>query len=200
MHVVRVAAIGLALAVTACSGTASRSSYGAGDPNLAAPLPGTDTIDPFLSNGQAVLAALDAIEARSGKPLRVTSITADQGNGLMVDVQEPAHPINVDHYVVGLDGSLSGPTPVKLMSLNGGPITAQSVDAQAFDPRAIAFAHLAATIREGIERSGYADARVTQWEFDGLSSDSRDFIYFESARARPAANVNSQLRIVHMSF
>jgi hypothetical protein len=46
-------------------------------------------------------------------------------------VQEPKHHVNVDRYVVAPDGTLSGPTPVKLMSIGGGPITAASVDGRA---------------------------------------------------------------------
>jgi hypothetical protein len=184
----------------ACSGSSSRGAYGSGDPNLAASNPGGGAIDPFLTDGQAVLKALDAIAERSGRPIRVTSITADRINGLMVDVQEPAHHINVDRYVVAPDGSLAGPTPVKLMSLDGGPITAQKVDARAFDPKAIAWARLSQTARDAIAKSGYSDARVTEWEFDGIGADDRHFMYLESARARPSANVDAQLHIIKMQF
>ncbi|HEX3670156.1 MAG TPA: hypothetical protein VHT92_00480 [Candidatus Cybelea sp.] len=194
-----IAAIVCALA--ACSGGAgARGSYGPGDPNLAAANPGGGPIDPFLTNGQAVLKALDAIAAQSGRPLRITSISADRVNGLMVDVQEPAHRINVDHYMVAPDGALSGPMPVKLMSLNGGPITAASVNERAFDPHAIAFARLTQTSREAIAKSNYSDARVTEWEFEGIGPDDRKFIYLESARARPVAVVNPQLGILRMQF
>ena len=191
----------IACALAACSGgSGARGSYGSGDPNLAAANPGGGPIDPFLTNGQAVLKALDAIAAQSGRPFRVTSISADRINGLMVDVQEPAHHMNVDHYMVSPDGSLSGPMPVKLMSLNGGPITTASVDERAFDPRAIAFARLTQTSREAIAKSNYPDARVTEWEFEGIGPDDRKFIYLESARARPVAVVNPQLNILRMQF
>lgn len=194
-------AVAIALLLAACAGSTGRgSSYASGDPNLAAANPGGGPIDPFLANGDAVLSALDAIAARSGRPLRVTSISADQMNGLMVDVQEPAKHINVDRYVVALDGTLSGPTPVKLMSLNGGPITARNVDARAFDPHAIAFAKLTPTVREAIAQSTYPDARVIEWEFGGIGPDDRKYIYLESARARPVAVVNPQLKIVRMQF
>lgn len=196
-----VLAASTALTLGACTGSSSgHGSYGSGDPSLAAANPGGGSIDPFLSNGQAVIQALDAIASHSGKPMRITSISADGVNGLMVDVQEPAHHINVDHYVVAPDGTISGPTPVKLMSLNGGPITAVTVDARAFDPKAIAFANLTQTVREAISKSTYPDARVTQWEIDGIGPDDRRFIYFESARARPAAEVTPQLKIVRISF
>ncbi|MBV8344818.1 MAG: hypothetical protein JO190_07470 [Candidatus Eremiobacteraeota bacterium] len=190
-----------AFAVAACSGSShGGSSYGSGDPSLAAPNPAGGPIDPFLTNGQAVLRALDAVAARSGTPLRVTQISADGVNGLMLDVQEPKRHMNVDHYVVAADGNIAGPTPVKLMSLDGGPITAASVDARAFDPKAIAFAALTATVREAIKRSNYADARVAQWEIDGLGPDDRRYIYLESARARPTAAVTPGLKVVRMSF
>jgi hypothetical protein len=198
----RVAVVVLAIAaLAACSNSAgSHGSYAAGDPNLAASNPGGGPIDPFLADGKAVTQALDDIAQRSGRPMRITSISADRINGLMVDVQEPAHHMNVDHYVVGPDGTISGPTPVKLMSLDGGPITVQKVDARAFSPSAVAFADLAATAKAAIAKSGYSDARVTEWEIDGIGPDDRRFIYLESARARPSAEISPQLKIVRMSF
>jgi len=199
----RLAAIGIIclVALSACSGASgSRGAYGAGDPSLAAANPGGGPIVPFLTNGDAVLQALDAIAGRSGKPLRVTSISADRMNGLMVNVQEPEHHINVDRYAVAADGTLNGPTPVKMMSLDGGPITAAKVDARAFDPKAVAFANLTRTAREAIAKSGYSDARVTEWDIEGIGPDDRRFIYLESERARPAAEVNPQLKIVGMHF
>lgn len=198
----RLAAFGILclVGVTACSGASSRSGYPAGDPSLAAASPGGGPIVPFLANGDAVVQALDAIAGRSGKPLRVTSISTDRTNGLMVNVQEPANHMNVDRYVVTADGTLQGPTPVKLMSLDGGPITAAKVDARAFDPKAVAFANLTSTVRAAIAKSGYADARVTEWDIEGIGPDDRRYIYLESARARAAAAVNPQLKIVGMSF
>ena len=199
----RSAAFGIVCLVglTACSGGSSaRGAYGSGDASLAAANPGGGPIVPFLTDGNAVLRALDAIAGRSGRPLRVTSISADWMNGLMVNVQEPAHHMNVDRYVVTADGSLNGPTPVKLMSLDGGPITAAKVDARAFDPAAVAFANLARTARQAIAKSGYADARVTEWDIEGLAPDDRRYIYLESERARAAAAVNPQLKIVSMSY
>jgi hypothetical protein len=191
----------LALALGACSGSsATRGSYGSGDPSLAAANLGGGPIDPFLTDGQAVLRALDAIAARSGRPMRVTSLGADRMNGLMVDVQEPKNHINVDHYVVAPDGALSGPTPVKLMSMDSSPITAAKVDGEAFDPKAIAFARLTQTARDAIAESKYPDARVTEWEFGGIGPDDRQYVYLESSRARPVAVVNSQLKILRMQF
>jgi hypothetical protein len=194
-------AVALLSAVAACSGSSSaHGSYGSGDPNLAASNLGGGPIDPFLTDGNAVLQALDAIAQHSGRPMRVTSLSADRINGLMVDVQEPAHPINIDHYVVAADGTLTGPTPVKLMSMDGGPITVAKVNERAFDPKAIAFARLTQTAREAIAKSGYPDARVTEWELGGIGPDDRRFIYLESSRARPSAEVNAQLDIVGMHF
>ena len=197
----RILLVALSLVLAACSGSSGgRGVYGSGDPNLAAANPGGGPIDPFLTNGQAVLLALDAIAARSGTPLRVTSINADQMNGLSVNVQEPTHHINVDRYVVAPDGTLTGPAPVKLMSIGGGPITAASVDARAFNAKAIAFARLTQTAREAIAKSNYPDARVIEWEFGGIGPDDRQYIYLESARSRPVAVVNSQLKILRMQF
>jgi len=187
--------------VCGCSGASSaHGSYGSGDPALAAANVGGGPIDPFLTDGHAVLQALDAIAQRSGRPLRVTSISADRVSGLTVEVQEPAHRINVDRYIVAPDGALSGPAPVKLMSLDGGPITAAKVDARAFDPNAIAFTNLTKTARTAIAKSGYPDARVTEWEFDGIGRDDRHFMYLESARARPSANIDARLHILGMQF
>jgi hypothetical protein len=193
-------AMALVFALSACSGSSPSADYGTGDPKLAAPNPGGGALDPFLTDGSAVARALDAIAERSGRPMRVTSISADRMNGLMVDVQEPAHRKNVDHYVVAPDGSLSGPTPVQLMSLDGGPITSAAVDARAFDPKAIAFQRLTSIARKAIEESGYADARVSEWEIDGVGSDDKRFIYLESARARPSGEIDTQLRVVRMHF
>jgi hypothetical protein len=194
-------AVALLSAVAACSGSSTaHGSYGSGDPNLAASNLGGGPIDPFLTDGNAVLQALDVIAQHSGRPMRVTSLSADRINGLMVDVQEPAHPINVDHFVVAPDGTLTGPTPVKLMSMDGGPITVAKVNERAFDPKAIAFARLTQTAREAIAKSGYPDARVTEWELGGIGPDDRRFIYLESPRARPSAEVDAHLDIVGMHF
>ncbi len=197
----KASAVALLYLLAACSGAgAGHSAYGSGDPNLAAANPGGGPIDPFLSDGNAVLRAFDAIAARSGRPLRVTSLSADAMNGLMVDMQEPQHRINVDHYMIALDGTMTGPTPVKLMSLGGGPITAASVNQRAFDPKTFDFARLTATVREAIKKSGYPDARVSEWELGGIGPDDRKYIYLTSARARPVAIVNDQLAIVDMRF
>ncbi len=192
----------LVLGLAACSGSGpgGKSGYGTGDPQLAAAAPGGGAIDPFLSDGQAVLKALDAIAEKSGKPLRITSITADRMTGLSVDVQEPKNHVNVDQYVISPDGTLTGPTPVKLMSMNSGPITAAEVNQQAFDPKLIAFARLSQTAREAIAKSNFPDARVTEWEFGGLGPDDRKYMYLEAARGRPAALLTPQMTILRMSF
>lgn len=195
------AAVLMGSALVACNGASSSSAaYGSGDPGLAAPNPGGGPIDPFLTNGTAVLHALDAIARHSGKPMRVTSISADSLNGLTVNVQEPDHHANVDEYVIAPDGTLTGPKPVRVMSLNGRPITAESVDARAFDPQTIAFENLTQTARQAIQKSGYSDARVAEWDIEGTARDDRRFIYLESSRARPSAQVDTRLKIVRMSF
>ncbi|MBV8116368.1 MAG: hypothetical protein JOZ01_00240 [Candidatus Eremiobacteraeota bacterium] len=188
------------IALASCSGASGNSAYGSGDPNLAVANPGGGPIDPFLTNGDAVVHALDAIAARSGRPLRVTSMTADAMNGLTVEVQEPNNHINVDAYKVGVDGTLSGPVPVKLMSLNGGPITVADVDSRVFDPKSVGFERLTATARDAIAKSKFSDARVSEWDFDGVTPDARRYIFLESARARPAAIVDAHLRILEMRF
>jgi len=195
-------AIGIALALSACSGSTSGGggSYGSGDPSLTAPNPGGGTANPFLADGQAVLHALDAIEAKSGKPLRVTSMEADTVNGMMVNVQEPSNHVNVDGYKIAPDGSMTGPTPVKVMSLDGGPITAAEVDRQAFDPRAIGWARLTQTVKDAIVQSKSPDARVANWEIDGVGHDDKRFIYLDAARSRPVAEVKPDLSIVSVRF
>ena len=72
--VAALATLGVVLAGCSGSSKGGDSGYGTGDPKLAAPAPGGSAIDPFLSDGHAVLRALDAIAAKSGKPLRITSI------------------------------------------------------------------------------------------------------------------------------
>jgi hypothetical protein len=192
----------LAVALAGCSGSSKGgdSGYGTGDPKLAAPAPGGSAIDPFLSDGHAVLRALDAIAAKSGNPLRITSIDADRINGLTVQVQEPKNHVNVDQYVIAPDGTMSGPTPVKLASLNGGPVTAALVTEQAFDPHLIPWARLAQTAHEAIEKSNFPDARVSEWEFGGIGPDSRKYMYLEAARGRPAAILTPRLTIVEMRY
>jgi hypothetical protein len=194
-------AAAVALALAGCSGSSGGgSSYPAGDPNLAAPNLGGGPIDPFLANGQAVLSAFDAIAQKSGRPMRVTSMNADRTNGLTVDVQQPTNHVNVDEYVVAPDGTLSGPIPVKLSAMHGGPVTAADVDAQAFDPKKIAFARLAQTAKEAIAKSKFTDARVSEWEINGLGPDARKYIYLDAARGRPVAVVNDDLKIVNVQF
>jgi hypothetical protein len=187
--------------LVACATTSGGGSpYGTGDPTLAASNPGGGTIDPFLTDGRAVLRALDTIAAHSGKPLRVTSMNADRTNGLTIHVQEPKKHVNVDEYVITPDGTLSGPTPVKVVSLDGRPITAAAVDLEAFDPKKIAFARLTQLAREAIAKSHFPDARVSQWELDGLGPDDRRYVYLDASRGRPVAAVNPDLRIVRMQF
>lgn len=186
--------------LSACSGSSPSAGYGGGDPSLAAPNPGGGPIDPFLTDGTAVLRALDAVAQRSGRPMRVISLTADSITGFTVEVQEPSHHANVDQYIVAPDGSLTGPAPLALHSMDGGPITPEVVDARAFDPKAIAFEHLTRAAREAIQKSGYPDARVAEWDIDGVGADDKRIMYLESSRARPSGEIDNQLRIVKMQF
>ena len=200
-ELLRAGMVAAVLTLAACSGkSGGGSSFGTGDPSLAAANPGGGQISPFLADGQAVLRALDAIAARSGQPLRVTSMTADRVNGLMVQVQEPSHHVNVDQYTIAVDGTLTGPTPVKLMSENGGPVTAADVDRKAFDPKLVGFSRLTPAVREAIVKSKFPDARVSEWDFDGTGPDDRRYIYFEAARARPVAVIDPHLKIIDVRF
>jgi hypothetical protein len=199
--------LALVLGLSGCSDEESASGsshagpgYGVADPKLTAANPAGGPMDPFLTNGQAVLHALDAIAAKSGRPLRVTSMQADQINGLSADVQEPKNHVNVDHYVVKPDGTLSGPDPVKLTGPNGLQITAALVDQSVFDPKAIRFAHLSQMVREAIVRSKTPDARASSWQVDSLRPDGCFFIYFEAARARPYAVAHADMSIVRIGF
>ncbi len=200
----RAAAILMAcLALAACSSASSSggaASYGTGDPSLAAANPGGGAIDPFLSDGEAVLHALDAVAAKSGKPFRIISLDAHRMNGLTVHVQEPAQHANVDQYVIAPDGTMTGPTPVKMIAMGSGPVTARDVDLEAFDPSKIGLAHLTATARAAIAKSHFSDARVTEWEFDGVTPDARRFMYLEAARGRPNATLDANFRIARMQF
>jgi hypothetical protein len=191
------------LMLAACSGGSGggASSYGAGDPSLAAPNPAGGPVDPFLADGDAVVKALDAVSAHSGTPMRVISMNADTTNGFTVQVQEPANHVNVDQYVIAPDGTLTGPTPVKLANMSGnGPVTAADVDREAFDPKAIQFAKLAQTVKEAIAKSTFPDARVIDWEFDGIGPDDKRYIYLSAARGRPTAIVDKNLKILKINF
>ena len=180
-----IAALALAAVfLSACSAGAGSSSNG-GD---------------FLTDGPAVIRALDAIAAKSGNPMRVTTISADGENGLSVDVQEPKNHVNVDRYVVASSGAITGPTPVKLMSLDGGPITAASVDAQTFDPKAVGFTRLSATVKEAIAKSHYSDAHVNQWEIGGVGPNDRRYLYLDASRGRPVAILRPDLTIADMRY
>ena len=185
-HLSGAAALALAAFVlAACSAGSSGGSSSAGD---------------YLTDGAAVTRALDAIAAKSGTPMRVTTISADGVSGLSVDVQEPKNHVNVDRYIVASSGSITGPTPVKLMSLDGGPITAASVDLQAFDPKRVGFAWLSETVKEAIAKSHYTDSHVNQWEISGLGPDDRRYLYLESSRARPGAILRPDLTIADMRY
>jgi len=188
---------------SAMSSGGSGSAYGSGDPTLAAPNLANGPPSPFLADGRAVLRALDAIEARSGRPLRVVSMNSDRATGLVVEVQEPYEHVDVDSYTVAPDGTLSGPAPVKLVSLGSGgnaPVTAAEVDLEAFDPRTVGFERLARTVHEAIVKSGFPDARVSEWQFDGIHPDDRRYLYLEAARARPVATLRRDMTLAKMQF
>ena len=193
------------VSLTACSGAAGGgggASFGEADPSLTAANPGNGPLNPFLANGNAVLKAFDAVEAKSGSPLRVTSMNADTMNGLTIDVQEPKNHVNVDQYVIAPNGNITGPAPVKLSMLGGGggPPTAKDVDRAAFDPRSIPFANLSQAVRDAIKKSTYSDARIANWEIDGIGPDDRRYLYLDASRGRPAAAISPKLTVVRMSY
>jgi hypothetical protein len=84
------------------------------------------------------------------------------------------------------------------MSLDGGPITAASVDFQAFDPHKVGFARLSTTVKEAIAKSHFDDAKVNQWEIGGLRADDRRYLYLDAARGRPVAVLRTDLTIADM--
>ena len=102
--------------------------------------------------------------------------------------------------LVAPNGTITGPTPVKLSSLDGGPVTAASVDFEAFNPKSVGFARLSTTVKEAIAKSHYADAHVNQWEISGLGPDDRRYLYLESSRARPVAILRPNLTIADMRY
>lgn len=163
-----VALVALLAAVTACSGgkTGSPAPYGTGDPQVAAANPYGGPTNPFLTDGNAVLRALDTIGQRYPTPLRLTSISAQAAVGLTLDVQKPADKGHVERYIVSPGGKIMGPIPVKLV-VNGGLATRKDVDELLFDPKTISFTHLDAAARDAIARAKLGDARVYQWGLGG---------------------------------
>src|SRR5579862_2978839 len=175
-------ALALASALVACTGGAQRepssadaaapadspaasSPFGKGDSTL--PIPDGDQVNPLLTNGQAVLLAFDALEKRTGKPLRVTSLTSVSGTGLTIHVQEPTHRENVDEWTVMPNGDISGPIPVHITLIGStGRVTASDIDKEAFDPRKIPFARLNKAEHEALAKAKLQDGRLSEWTFD----------------------------------
>ena len=169
-----------------------------GDANLAAVNPGGGLIDPFLTDGTNVRRALDAIAARSGRPMRVTSLNADNLSGLTVDVQEPLHRIYVDQYVVAPDGTLTGPTPVQLHSMDGGPITAALVDARSFDPQSDSIRKSLAR-RKGSYREIGAAGHTSLSMGDRRYRQRRPALHIPAVGARASfREIDDRLNIVRM--
>ncbi|MGA8534129.1 MAG: hypothetical protein WB615_08485 [Candidatus Tumulicola sp.] len=193
------AALAVAVALVACSGSKGRSgpAYGTGDPSLAAPN-SNGSVNPFLTDGQAVVRALDAIEARTGKPLRVTLISANAMGGLTIDVQERASHGKLDRYQVAPNGTILGPVPEKLVTARGTVATAADIERQAFDPRALAFAHLAQTERDAIAKANDRGARVAEWDVGGIRPGDRRLIYIQTARGNLFAVIDPQFHIVRI--
>jgi hypothetical protein len=184
--------------LAACSGSKSSSTpYGTGDPNLGAANPMGGPVDPFLTDGQAVTNALDAVATRSGKPLRVMSINASAAGGLTVDIQDPAKPGNLDRYQVAPNGTLFGPIPMQLMA-QGRPVSAAEIAQQVFDPKTVPFTRLTQAVRDAIARSNVPDARESLWVFSGIRPGDRRYIYLETSRGRKAAALDPQLNVLRI--
>jgi len=163
----------------------SSTPWGTSDPAL---VEQGEINNPFITNGAAVMKGIDAVEKLSGKPLRVIDIHGS--GGLYMQVQEPKNHINVDQYVVGYDGQVSGPEPIHLMSID--TVTAHLVDSQAFDPRTINFARLHDAAKEALAKAKLPDSHISHWVF---TKDQRS-IFVESPRNDATANMTPELTIM----
>ena len=169
MRILRFAASAAAIVavLAACSGSKSgdATSFGTGDPKLAAT--STDgTVSPFLTDGAAVQRALGILQTRYGGTLRLTSISAHAMGGLIVDVQPPKDPGHIERYLIPGTGKMVGPIPVKLV-IDGAPATMSGIKLLVFDPSTIPFARLTTAAREAILRAKLAGGRVVQWGLGG---------------------------------
>jgi len=194
LHAV-VTLVALLAAMTACTGgkAGSPAPYGTGDPELAAANPYGGPSDPFLTDGNAVLRALDTIGQRYSTPLRLTSISAHANGGLILDVQKPADKGHVERYIVSPDGKVLGPIPVKLV-VNGGLATRRDIDVLLFDPKTIAFTRLDAAARDAIAHAKLGDARVYQWGLGGAKK--KIYMIVESLTDHRIILLDRQLNIV----
>lgn len=168
----RLSVVVLVTALAACSGSksASPAPYGTGDPALAAPGPYGSASDPFLTDGNAVLAALHDIQSHYPTPIRLTSISAHVVQGLIVDVIVSTDRARVVRYIVAPNGKTLGPIPVNLL-VAGKPATPADVALLSFAPSSLALANLTPAVRDAIARSKIAGARISQWGLGGANKD-----------------------------
>ncbi|MBV8373570.1 MAG: hypothetical protein JOY69_09935, partial [Candidatus Eremiobacteraeota bacterium] len=192
-------AAALTISLAACSGSKSSSTapYGTGDPSLGAANPMGGPVDPFLTDGQAVTNAIDAVAARAGQPLRIMMINASAAGGLTIDIRDPHKRGNLNRYQVAPTGTVFGPIPMQLIS-EGRPVTAEEIDRQAFDPKAVNFARLAQAERDALTQAKIPDARVVVWSMAGIRPNDHRSIILEYSGGRVAVILDPQLNIVRL--
>jgi hypothetical protein len=170
VHSIAAGAVVLVAALAACSGSKQNQNqnpapYGTGDPTLTAINVNGGPINPFLTDGNAVRRAIATV-APHYAPLRLTSISAVSGAGLVLDVVEPIRRDKVVRYMFSPNGKTLGPIRVKLV-VAGAVATPADIAALAFDPNTIAFERLAPAVRDAIARSKLQDGRISQWGLGG---------------------------------
>jgi hypothetical protein len=176
------------------------SPYGAADPKLTAPNPTGGPANPFLANGNAILKALNAIAARSGRPLRIMNLEADTFNGLSAEVVEPRNHLHVDEYKIAIDGTMTGPFPVRLNGSDGKAPTVADVDYNSLDPRIYRFAGLTKAVREAIVKSKASDARVSSWQIDRAWGQYQWGLTMDAERSRPNVTLRPNATIENISY
>ena len=197
MRILRFAASAAAIVAVfaACSGSKTgTTSFGTGDPKLAATSP-VGTVNPFLTDGAAVQRALGILRARYGGTLRLTSIGAHAMGGLTADVQPPRNPGRIERYLISASGQMVGPIPVKLV-IDGVPVTRAGIEQLVFDPATISFARLAPALRDAIDRSKLTDGRVNQWGLDGAHKKIYMIVVTQSDRR--TVLLDNQLHVVQV--
>lgn len=168
--------------------------YGTGNPNLAQPNPGGGPVDPFLTDGNAVLQAIHDVQSHYTQPIRVTSISA-HAEGLILDVVLPTDRARVVRYIIPPNGKIIGPIPVKLV-VNGRVANASDVASLAFDPTTLPFARLEPALRDAVAHSKIDDARIFQWGLGGANKDV--YVIVDGPVVRRVAFFNHQLRFLRM--
>jgi hypothetical protein len=194
-------AVQAALAAVPGNGTPQGASpYGAADPRLTAPNPTGGPANPFLANGNAIVKALNAIAARSGRPLRLMNLEADTVNGLSAEVVEPRNHLHVDEYKIAIDGTMTGPFPVRLDGSDGKAPTVAGVDYNSLDPRMYHFAGLANAVRQAIAKSKASDARASSWQIDRAWGEYQWGLTLDAERSRPNVTLRPNATIENISY